>query len=90
MNGTTLSKRNKRRFSTAATKYVCKNHSKPDTDFQAAMNIAVYKAFVAGCEYVLKRFNYGQTNCTKNSLPVLQRTVGKERKCPNNEVSTDR
>ena len=61
MNGTTLSKRNRRRFSIAATKYVCKNHSKPDTDFQAAMNIAVYKAFVAGCEYVYDKFVNNKT-----------------------------
>lgn len=51
-----FSKRNKRRFHIAATKYVCKNHSKPDNDFQAAMNIAVYKAFIAGCEYVYNKF----------------------------------
>ena len=51
-----FSKRNKRRFHIAATKYVLKYHSKADNDFQAAMNIAAYKAFVAGCEYVYNKF----------------------------------
>lgn len=85
-----FSKRDKRRIHKAATHYVCTHHSKADNDFQAAMNIAVYKAFVAGCEYALKRFNYGQTNSTKNSLSILQRAVGQERKCPNNEFPADR
>ena len=69
MNGTTLSKRNKRRFHIAAIKYVLKNHSKPDNDFQAAMNIAVYKAFVAGCEYVYSKFiNKNDKNNLNNTI----------------------
>ena len=51
-----FSKRNKRRIHKAATHYVCTHHSKADNDFQAAMNIAAYKAFVAGCEYVYDKF----------------------------------
>lgn len=55
----------------AANEYLEKNHSTADNDFQNALNIAVLKAFIAGCEYkedVLKQ-ETEQKNCiTKNNV----------------------
>ena len=39
----------------AAQKYVEKNHSQADNDFQNAMNIAVAKAFIAGAEWMTEK-----------------------------------
>ena len=64
-----FSKRNRRRIHKAATHYVCTHHSKADNDFQAAMNIAAYKAFVAGFEYVYdKLISKDDKNNTNNTI----------------------
>ena len=73
-----FSKRNKRRIHKAAAHYVCTHHSKADNDFQAAMNIAAYKAFVAGCEYVYSKFinkNDKNNTITKECIMTDRYTV---------------
>lgn len=55
----------------AANEYLEKNHSTADNDFQNALNIAVLKAFIAGCEYkedVLKQETEQQNCITKNNV----------------------
>lgn len=69
-----FSKRNKRRIHKAATHYVCTHHSKADNDFQAAMNIAAYKAFVAGCEYAYDKFiNKDDTMVQEDKWSILKK-----------------
>lgn len=40
----------------AAEQYRLTHHSQADNDFQNAMNIAVWKAYVAGCEWKDQQF----------------------------------
>lgn len=56
----------------AADRYLRENHSMADNDFQNALNIAVYKAYVAACEWKDKQNEIKQKEAMSNYLDQVQ------------------